>query len=166
MIFLHSVALPQSSFAQMVLLVPSDLYFFFPGSFEISKMAASNQAFIWFKLVDSHGEAYRQTRADYVSMSPNSLVVQFRDRAHEKNSSILEGIVPSQLTIFQNNNALKANEAALEEDSLVDGLGRERKDPLMVLVPSLTSTLSPATAQMPGEQTFLVVISCQCRTTV
>ncbi len=96
---------------------------------------------VWFQLYDSAtGEPYKGTYSDYVSLPPDSVIAQFRDAAHLKNSSILTGITSSQFTIYKNKAAFDKRNAAvddgkeepLEEDSLVYGLGPSKKKPLLL----------------------------------
>jgi hypothetical protein len=100
---------------------------------------------IWFMLLDSAtGEPFKGTTVSSVLRSSLviSVIDQFRDAVHLKNSSILTGITSSQLLVFMNKaafdkrNADDGKEEPLEEDSPVDGLGTSKKEAVIVAVPS------------------------------
>ncbi len=105
-------------------------------------MAQQNPPRIWFALIDSvKGLSYKGTTADYVSLPPGSVIAQFRDAVKAKNSSILTDFASSQLLVYKNKNAfVEGKEAPLEEDTLVDSLGKSKKESLVVVVPSSTSS--------------------------
>ena len=110
---------------------------------------SSPSPLVWFLLLDSvTGQPYKKTSADYGSLPPGSVIAQFRDAVQLKNSSILTGITSSQLLVYKNKTAFDKRNAAvdgekeepLEEDFLIDGLGKSKKEALVVVVPSLTSS--------------------------
>jgi hypothetical protein len=113
---------------------------------------------VWFLLLDSgSGLPYKRTSADYVCLAPGSVIAQFRDAAHLKNSSILTGITSSQLTVYKNKDAFEKRNAAidegrkepLEEDSLVYGLGTSKREALFVVVPSSILPLQTQPSSFP-----------------
>ena len=126
-------------------------------------MSSSPSPLVWFQLFDSAtGKPYKKTTADRVAVSSSADVADFRDAVIEKfdkqKSSVLNGFASSQLLVYKNKAAFdKRNAAAddgkeeepLEEDSLLDGLGRSKKEALFVAVPSPTS--SPELDQLEQE---------------
>lgn len=98
---------------------------------------------IWFILLDRNGQPYKGTTESSVSLSPKSFVDQFRHAVYLKNSSILPGVVSSQLQVyknksaFDNRNAVGEKEKPLEVDSYIDNLGNSKKESLVVLVPEV-----------------------------
>jgi hypothetical protein len=91
--------------------------------------------------VDSDkGESYRGTSVSSVSLSCGSVVAQFRDAAHLKNSVILTGITPSQLLVYKNREAFDKRNDPNENEPLrsshcINGLGNKVEDALIVVVP-------------------------------
>jgi hypothetical protein len=63
----------------------------------------------WFLLLDSQtGEPYKGSSADKVSLLPNADVADFRDAVKAKYSdSLLKGIAPSTLTVYENKDAFE-----------------------------------------------------------
>jgi len=106
---------------------------------------------VWFLLLDSAtGQAYKGTSADAVSLFPGSVVVQLRDAVQLKydKPNYLKDIPSSALLVYKNKSAFDKRNAAvgegkeepLEEDSLITGLGTSKKEALIVVVPSSTSS--------------------------
>ncbi len=97
----------------------------------------------WFEMAEAAtGETLKGSRADAVSLPEDSLVVDFRSAAKAENSNLLKGVPPSNILVFKNRAAFdKRNdgEEPLEEDALVNGLGRSKKEALIVVVPNLSS---------------------------
>jgi hypothetical protein len=129
-----------------------------------SSSMSSPSPLVWFQLLDSAtGNPYKDTTVSSVLRS--SLVVpvvdQFRDAIFEKfdkqKSSVLTGFASSQLGVYKNKAAFdkrnsavdERKEAPLEEDSLIDSLGTSKKEALVVVVPSSTS--SPELVQLDQE---------------
>ena len=119
-----------------------------PQQQQSSSMSSPPSPLVWFLIVDSvTGKPYKGTTADYVSLPPGSVIAQFRDAAHLKNSSILTGITSSQLTVYKNKAAFDKRNAAVDDgkeepldptESL--GLLGSKEDMLVVAVPSPTSS--------------------------
>jgi hypothetical protein len=93
-------------------------------------------------LLDSAtGEPYKGVTADAVSLSPGSVVVQFRKAVQLKNSSILTGLSASQLLVYKNKAAFDKRNAEEEKEEPLDpteslGLLGSKEDMLVVVVPS------------------------------
>jgi hypothetical protein len=97
---------------------------------------------IWFQLTDSDsGKPFKNTGAIKMFVSPSASVADFLDAVHEKNSSILIGIVSSQLHVLKNKEAFEKRnveidkEEPLEVDFALNGLGTSKKDALIVVTP-------------------------------
>ena len=114
---------------------------------------SSSSPFIWFHLLDATtGIPYKETKTDFVSLPPGSLVVEFRRAVHLKNSTILTGISASQLLVYKNNAAFNKRTVPNDPDGALlnlswplDGLG-ESSDALIVVVPSSRSSI-PTTSE-------------------
>jgi hypothetical protein len=113
--------------------------------------ALSLTSLVWFQLLDSvTGLPYKGTSADFVSPAPGSVIAQFRDAVHLKNSSILTGLSSSQLLVYKNKAAFDKRNAAvkdgkeesLEEDSFINGLGASKKEALVVVVKTVAISIS------------------------
>jgi hypothetical protein len=102
---------------------------------------------IWFILVDSNtGQSYKGTSASSVSLPSGSVVDQFRDAVKVKHSNKLATIDAADLLVYKNkasfdkrNDVLNGDSEEgkpLEEDSFVDGLGKSKKEALVVVVPT------------------------------
>jgi hypothetical protein len=108
-------------------------------------MASSNQQqhmssspLVWFQLLDSAtGEPYKKTTVSSILRS--SIVVpvvdQFRDAVKEKHFNKLSTFDAADLLVYKNKAAFVDGKED-EEDSLIDGLGRSKKEALIVVVPS------------------------------
>jgi hypothetical protein len=125
---------------------------------------------VWYLIFDSiTGKPYKGTSADKVSVpSPSADVADFRDSVHLKSSSILIGIISSQLLVYKtkaafdkrNAHADDEKEYPLEEDSLISGLGASKQEALVVVVPSSSGSsfrgdkmevdLIPASSALPA----------------
>ena len=118
-----------------------------------STMSSPPSPLVWFLLLDSAtGEPYKGTTVSSVLRS--SLVIpvvdQFRDAVQLKydKPDYLKDIPSGALLVYKNKAAFdkrnapadEGKEEPLEEDSLVDGLGRSKKEALIVVVPSPTSS--------------------------
>ncbi len=105
-------------------------------------MAQQNPPRIWFALIDSvKGLSYKGTTADYVSLPPGSVIADFRDAVKAKHSNKLSSFDAADLLVYLNKAAfVEGKEAPLEEDTLVDSLGKSKKESLVVVVPSSTSS--------------------------
>jgi hypothetical protein len=122
---------------------------------EKSSLLSPPPPLVWFSLLDSAtGETYKDTSA--TSILRSSLLVpvvdQFRNTVqlmYDK-PNYLKDIPSGALLVYKNKaafdkrNADEGKESPLEEDSLVDSLGRTKKDALVVVVPSI-SNLSQGT---------------------
>ena len=106
-------------------------------------MSQQNNTLVWFLLVDSKGQPFKGTPVSSLSPTSLSIVDQFRDAVHLKNSSAFIGINSSQLTVYANMLAFQGKESPLEGDSVLSGLGASEKEAIIVVVP--LSTSSPST---------------------
>lgn len=97
---------------------------------------SSNQL-VWFILVDSDGHQYKGTSVSSISLQigPPTVVDQFREAAHLKNSFILTGINYSQLKVYKSKLAFDGNEEPLGLNSVISGLGTSKNEALVVVVP-------------------------------
>ena len=125
-----------------------------------SSMSSSPYHLVWFLLLDSAtGQPYKGTSADAVSLSPGSVVVQFRDAVKAKHSNKLSSFDAADLLVYKNKAAFDKRNAPvddgkvepLEEDSLLDGLGRSKKEALVVAVPSIKNATD---SSMANQHTF------------
>jgi hypothetical protein len=114
-------------------------------------MSSPSSPLVWFQLLDSAtGEQYKKTTADAVSLSPGSVVVQFRDAVIEKfdkqKSSVLTGFASSQLDVYKNKAAfVDGKEEPLKSSCPLDGLGTTEDEALIVVVPP--SSIQPPQIQ-------------------
>jgi hypothetical protein len=102
---------------------------------------------IWFILVDSDtGQSYKGTSASSVSLPSGSVIDQFRDAVKVKHSNKLSSIDAADLVVYKNKASFdKRNDVLnhydseegkpLEEDSFIAGLGKSKKEALIVVVP-------------------------------
>jgi hypothetical protein len=109
-------------------------------------MSSSSPPLIWYLLLDSTtGLPYKGTTADKVFLPSQADVADFRDAVKAKNSHKLSSKDAADILVYKNKTSFdKRNldvekEEPLEEDSLVDGLGKSKKEALIVLVPSTES---------------------------
>jgi hypothetical protein len=102
----------------------------------------SDPSELWFILVEADGQPYEETSADIVSLLPSQRIVNLRDAAHAKNSSILTGITPSQLKVYKNKAVFdkreEENHEPLQLILPLNSLGNTEDDPLVILVPGST----------------------------
>jgi hypothetical protein len=91
---------------------------------------------VWFIIVDSNGVPYKKTTADKVSVPSCADVADFRDAVKVKHSNKLSSVDAADLHVYKNKPAfVEGMEERLEEDSVIDGLGKSKKDALIVVVP-------------------------------
>ena len=121
-----------------------------------SSMSSPPSPLVWFQLLDSAtGLPYKGTTVSSVLRS--SLVVpvvdQFRKavQAEYDQPGYLKDIPSSALLVYKNKAAFDKRNAAfveepLEEDSLLDGLGRSKKEALVVAVPSIKNATDSSVA--------------------
>ena len=118
-------------------------------------MSSKEESNIWFHLYDSaNGLPYMGTTADYVSLPPSADIAQFRKAVKAEFSNTLSSVDAGKLLVFKNKQSFdkrkskreKVNdfksykqEVPLEEDSPVDGLGKSKKDALIVSSAELNS---------------------------
>ncbi|KAF0684567.1 Aste57867_23485 [Aphanomyces stellatus] len=99
---------------------------------------------VWYFVVDHKGTPYKGLVADTVKISSESIVVDFRDAVHAKNSSILQGIVPAQLIVFTNKDAFDAKDPSpLDEESRIGEFGSSKKEALYVVIVREDSGIEP-----------------------
>ena len=114
----------------------------------------SSSPLVWFQLLDSAtGEPYKKTSADKVSVSCSADVADFRDAVKKKDrddgdAAVLTPFKSSQLLVYKNKAAFVDGKED-EEDSLIDGLGRSKKEALIVVVPSSAENQSGKSTAAP-----------------
>jgi hypothetical protein len=108
---------------------------------------------IWYQLVDSStGQPYKAARADKLSVSTDADVADFRNAVKLKwdEPGYLKDVPAGALIVYKNKaafderNAADDKEEPLEEDSLINDLGKSKKEALIVLVPSVSSSTIPS----------------------
>jgi len=112
---------------------------------------SSPSPLVWFLLLDSvTGKPYMGTSADYVYLSPDTVIAQFRDAVKVKDkedgdSAILTSFKSSQLLVYKDKNAFDQRNATVDEGKQeplkpsckINGLGTTEEDALVVVVPNL-----------------------------
>ncbi len=93
---------------------------------------------IWFLLVGSNGQPYRQVDVTKVSLSTCADVDDFKNAVKAKCPNTLASVASSQLRVFKNKSAFDDGEDPLEEDSIVTHLGHPHQV-LIVVVPPHSS---------------------------
>ena len=113
-------------------------------------MSSPRSPLVWFLLLDSvTGLPYKETSADYASLSSTDVIAQFRDAVKNKDkddgdAAILTPFISSQLVGFKNKAAFdqwnapadEGKEEPLKSSCLLDNLGITKEDVLIVAVPS------------------------------
>ena len=96
---------------------------------------SSNELRIWYLLVDTSGNAFKNATADKVSVPSDADIADFRKAVKAENVNKLAGVA-AQLKVFKNKDALSSE--PLDEETPVSGIGeseKRKKDALLVLVP-------------------------------
>ena len=96
----------------------------------------SNELRIWYLLVDTSGNAFKNATTDKMSVPSGADIADLRDAVKVKNDAILPNVVAAQLKVFKNKDALSSE--PLDEETPVSGIGeagKRKKDALLVLVP-------------------------------
>ncbi|KAI3631251.1 hypothetical protein MIR68_010741 [Amoeboaphelidium protococcarum] len=116
---------------------------------------------VWFFLLDSAtGQPYKGARSSSVYLLPGSFIAQFKSAVKAKYSNNLSSVDVADLLVYKNKAAFDKRNAAgddgkempLEEDFLIDGLGKSKNEALVVAVPS------PACSALRGDE--IEVDSC------
>jgi hypothetical protein len=94
-----------------------------------------NEIAFFYKLVDNQGNSYKNTSVDKIRVALYSDIADFRKAILKENSAILTGVVAAQLTVYSKVEFEKEFKVALEEDLSVEGLGQDKKNALVVVVP-------------------------------
>ena len=124
--------------------------------------------YFWFLLLDAAtGQPYKGTTADFVLLSPGTVVAELRDAVLSKNSNKLAGVDASDLLIYKNKAAFdtrnltavdEGKEEPLKASSNLDGLGEAEEGALIVVVPSLlllsSSSIQPSQQQIHQPTSF------------
>lgn len=121
----------------------------------------------WFILVDTYGQPFKGTTVSSVSVSPTAVIDEFRDAVHLKNSSLLSGIVSSQLFVYRNKTDYDGKKDPLKSSLLLNGYGKSEEDALVVAVPRPIRFLSSINANFDykhskavySSQSFLISIA-------
>jgi hypothetical protein len=123
-----------------------------PQQQQSSSMSSPPSPLVWFLLLDSAtGQPYKGTSADAVSLSPCSVVVQFRDAVKTKHSNKLSSFDAADLLVYKNKTAFDKRNASVDEGKVEPldpteslGLLGSKEDKLIVAVPlSTSSSLKP-----------------------
>mmetsp|Transcript_1743 Transcript_1743/g.2661 ORF Transcript_1743/g.2661 Transcript_1743/m.2661 type:complete len:233 (-) Transcript_1743:4883-5581(-) len=93
---------------------------------------------IWFQLVDSDGQPYKESSVSSVSLNPSAVFDELRQAVIDANPDLLSGLDASQLKIYKNKTAFDGKEEALKDNCPVSGLGLSDKEALVVLVSTPT----------------------------
>jgi hypothetical protein len=115
----------------------------------------TESALVWFQLVDSTGSPFKGiTSVDAVSLSTNSLLVQFRDAVKAKfdQPEYLRDLPSALLVVYKNKDAFSKRDAKekqlpLKSSQSLDKLGTTDVDPLIVVVP-VSEQVSAASRSM------------------
>ncbi len=100
---------------------------------------------VWVNLWDDSGAGYKGARTHGVKLPEDALVDDLIDAVHAKNSDVLQGIIPAQLTVFKNaahfharqtEGPLRASTPLKPEELEEEALGASEDEALIVLVPS------------------------------
>jgi hypothetical protein len=91
----------------------------------------------WVHLVDCNGEPYKRASTDTISLPHTANVMEITNAAQRKYASILDGVHPSQLTVYKHKSAFDAKEGPLKDDAPLDGLGFTLREALVVVVPEV-----------------------------
>jgi hypothetical protein len=92
---------------------------------------------VWYELVDSAtGLPYKGTRAAMLTFCYSDHVFLFKKAVKAENPNILSTVDASQLVVYKDRAAFDGKQEPLEEDSLVEGLGKLLKEAIIVAVPS------------------------------
>ena len=89
---------------------------------------------IWYQLVDSDGNPYKNTQTVIISLKAKAYVCDLYEAVYSKNISILTGIVSAQLKVYKNR---ASKDSPLKPDDIIKGLGKSVEDALIVVVPNI-----------------------------
>ena len=109
----------------------------------LSRSLLSAMLQIWFTLVDSAGQAYKQSTADKVSIAGQDADVSDLRRAIKAACpSLLAHCDPPQLYVYRNKEAFETNKKGhLNEELKIAGLGASKQSAVVVLVPPPLDTI-------------------------
>jgi len=96
---------------------------------------------IWYTLVDSEGQCYKQSKAGKVRFADvEADVTDLRSAAWDQCEGLFKnsGIAAIQLDVYLNRDAFKKN-MPLAEDYRIAGLRNSKEEAVLILVPSLES---------------------------
>jgi hypothetical protein len=112
---------------------------------------------VWFQLVGADCLPFKGCSIDALTLPRSSSIVEFCKAVKAENPNVLSLIDPSQLTVFENRTALKAD-SPLRGSTFIEKFGISENDPLMVLVPSLSakSPIQSILNQYPGDVKVLL----------
>jgi len=105
---------------------------------------ATQQRLIWYCLFDSStGQPFRKTTASSVFLPTDYVIDQFRQAVKTENTSILAGIVASQLLVYKNklafdkrHNIDHEKQEHLKSSAQLKNLGQSEDEALAVAIPS------------------------------
>jgi hypothetical protein len=108
----------------------------------------SSPSSVWFRFLDAAtGQQYKKTQVDVLTLPSGSSVGHFRQAVHLSYSSILTGIAYHELLVYKNEAAFDKSTDQNDPDGVelypaqpLDGIGESAETPLIVVVPSKTST--------------------------
>ncbi|KAH9108321.1 hypothetical protein LEN26_014128 [Aphanomyces euteiches] len=107
----------------------------------------SSQRF-WYVLVDIAGIGYKGTTASKVKIPRGSDIAAFKQAVHAINSIILQGIVATQLEVYENKAAFDRKDLPLQEGKRFKNYGSEPMTALLVVVPQLQVPQIPPDQQI------------------
>jgi hypothetical protein len=97
---------------------------------------------IWFTLVDSGGQRYKQSKAGKVLVTDvEADITDLRTAVWAQCQDVFRdsGIAAIQLDVYLNRDTFNKKEGPLEEDHQIAGLGHSKQEAVVILVPSLES---------------------------
>jgi hypothetical protein len=97
---------------------------------------------IWFTLVNSGGQCYKQSKAGKVLVTDvEADITDLRTAVWAQCQDVFRdsGIAAIQLDVYLNRDTFNKKEGPLEEDHQIAGLGHSKQEAVVILVPSLES---------------------------
>jgi hypothetical protein len=100
---------------------------------------SSPPLYAWFQLVDESGTAFQKSKPSRVLLPSGAIIDDFCKAVKAECSVKLFHCDAGDLDVYANKDAIAGNEAALEPDLSVGGLGMTKVDALLVVVPAVTA---------------------------
>lgn len=90
----------------------------------------------WVQILDSHGDSYKGSSVDKITLNDNnSDVADLRDAVKLKNPTILSSTDASQLLVYQSREDLTNSQPIARLSAPVQGLGLDVDNAVFVVVP-------------------------------